>query len=172
MENRGSSRSNGFYVSSPFPTATASGIDNELPSPRLKTSLRTTFLGLAVNAILAAVKNARGDFRPFSCAGGRCTPESLADVLSSIVVWRGVVVAEAPADEDHPYGHGKAEPLAAAVVAIMLITGSGVDWRLEPSARSANRTRGQEPFTLIVLIAVIATKVPVPIRLSRGPIHR
>ena len=47
--------------------------------------------------------------------------ESLADVFSSIVVWRGVVVAAEPEDEDHPYGHGKAEPLAAAVVSTILV---------------------------------------------------
>ena len=40
--------------------------------------------------------------------------DSLADIFGSIIVWRGLVVAETPPDEDHPYGHGKAEPLAAA----------------------------------------------------------
>ena len=47
--------------------------------------------------------------------------ESLADLFSSVIVWRGIVVASAPADEDHPYGHGKAEPIAAAVVSSMLL---------------------------------------------------
>ena len=46
--------------------------------------------------------------------------ESLADLLSSAIVWRGLVVAATPADEDHPYGHGKAEPIAAAMVSTTL----------------------------------------------------
>jgi divalent metal cation (Fe/Co/Zn/Cd) transporter len=39
---------------------------------------------------------------------------------SSLVVWRGLVVVAEPADADHPYGHGKAEPIASAVVAGLL----------------------------------------------------
>lgn len=83
--------------------------------------------------------------------------ESLADILSSIVVWRALVVAEAPPDEDHPYGHGKAEPLAAATVAVMLLIAAGliayhsfrgiIEPRLAPSA-----------WTLLVLIGVMGVK--------------
>ncbi len=83
--------------------------------------------------------------------------ESFADILSSIIVWRGLVVAEVPPDEDHPYGHGKAEPLAAAMVAAMLLLAAGViayhsfrgiiTPRVAPSA-----------WTLFLLVAVIAVK--------------
>jgi cation diffusion facilitator family transporter len=83
--------------------------------------------------------------------------ESQADILSSIVVWRALVVAEAPPDEDHPYGHGKAEPLAAATVAVMLLIAAGliayhsfrgiIEPRLAPSA-----------WTLLVLIGVMGVK--------------
>src|SRR3954462_11409605 len=91
-----------------------------MPMTRLKRSLRTTFLGLGVNACLAVVKMAAG-ILGHSHALVADAVESLADVFSSIVVWRGVVVAAEPEDEDHPYGHGKAEPLAAAVVATILV---------------------------------------------------
>ena len=47
--------------------------------------------------------------------------ESLADVASSLIVWGGVAVAARPADENHPFGHGRAESLAAAVVSVMLL---------------------------------------------------
>src|SRR5258706_13367953 len=43
--------------------------------------------------------------------------ESMSDVVSSIVVYGGLRVAVRPADANHPYGHGKAGPLAALVVA-------------------------------------------------------
>src|SRR5439155_1116044 len=82
---------------------------------RLIRSLRATFLGLAVNTVLAAAKFVAG-ILGHSHALVADAVESLADIFSSIVVWRGLVVAAAPADEDHPYGHGKAEPIAAAPV--------------------------------------------------------
>ena len=46
---------------------------------------------------------------------------SMSDVVSSVIVWIGMKIAGKPADEDHPWGHGKAEPIAAKVVAVLLI---------------------------------------------------
>lgn len=83
--------------------------------------------------------------------------ESLADIFSSIVVWRGLVVAEAPADAQHPYGHGKAEPIAAAIVATtLLLAAVGIFFQavrgiLEPKT-------GPAPFTLLVLLGVVLIK--------------
>src|SRR5262249_7991224 len=83
--------------------------------------------------------------------------ESLADIFSSIIVWRGVVVAAEPADEDHPYGHGKAEPIAAATVATMLLIAAG--WIAVHSFQEiANPHRAPAPFTLAVLLGVICIK--------------
>jgi len=88
---------------------------------RLKRSLRATLMGLAVNVALAISKLLAGIFG-HSHALIADAVESFADIFSSLIVWRGLVVAAEPADEDHPYGHGKAEPLAAAVVATGLVT--------------------------------------------------
>lgn len=127
-----------------------------MPSDRLHRSLRATFLGLAVNVMLTVVKFVAG-FLGHSQALIADAVESLADIFSSIIVWRGVVVAEAPPDEDHPYGHGKAEPLAAATVSVMLLLAAAmiayhsfkgiIQPRVPPSA-----------WTLIVLVAVIVLK--------------
>jgi cation diffusion facilitator family transporter len=118
--------------------------------------LRATFLGLAVNVALTAAKFIAGFFG-HSQALIADAVESLADIFSSIIVWRGMVVAETPPDEDHPYGHGKAEPLAAATVSVMLMLAAAViayhsfrgivEPRVAPSA-----------WTLIVLVAVILVK--------------
>jgi cation diffusion facilitator family transporter len=127
-----------------------------MPGARLKQSLRTTFLGLAVNVALAALKMLAGIFG-HSHALVADAVESLADVFSSIVVWRGVVVAEEPADEDHPYGHGKAEPLAAACVAAMLLVAAG--WIVVGALRAVTEPHPPpKPFTLIVLVVVIVVK--------------
>src|SRR5437879_12341695 len=90
---------------------------------RLKRSLRATLIGLVVNAALTTAKFSAG-ILGHSHALVADAVESLADIFSSLVVWRGLVVAAAPADEEHPYGHGKAEPIAAAVVPTMLLLGS------------------------------------------------
>src|SRR3954471_2760150 len=127
-----------------------------MPTSRLKRSLRTTFLGLATNAVLAIVKLLAGIFG-HSHALVADAVESLADVFSSIVVWRGLVVAAEPADEDHPYGHGKAEPLAAAVVSTMLLIAAV--WIVISSFRAIVTPHPPPaPFTLIVLIIVIVLK--------------
>jgi len=127
-----------------------------VPSNRLQRSLRATFLGLAVNVALSAVKFLAG-ILGHSQALIADAVESLADIFSSIIVWRGLVVAETPPDEDHPYGHGKAEPLAAAGVSVMLLLAAGmiayhslvgiIEPRVAPS-----------PWTLIILVVVIAVK--------------
>ena len=87
---------------------------------RLERSLRAVFLGMAVNAALTATKFAAG-ILGHSHALTADAVESTADILSSLIVWRGLIGAAEPADPEHPYGHGKAEPLAAASVAIMLL---------------------------------------------------
>ena len=91
-----------------------------MPTERLKRSLRATFIGLVVNTILASTKLAAGVVG-HSHALVADAVESLADIFSSVIVWRGLVLAEIPPDEDHPYGHGKAEPIAAAIVSVMLL---------------------------------------------------
>ena len=96
-----------------------------MPSNRLQRSLRATFLGLAANVALSAVKFLAGIFG-HSQALIADAVESLADIFSSIIVWRGLVVAETPPDDEHPYGHGKAEPLAAAIVSAMLLLAAGL----------------------------------------------
>src|SRR3954469_25992417 len=123
---------------------------------RLERSLRVTFLGLLVNAALAAVKIAAGVIG-HSHALVADGVESAADLISSLIVWRGVTLAAEPADAEHPYGHGKAEPLAAAVVSTILIFAAlwivigAIQDILTPHSTPA-------PYTLAVLLIVILIK--------------
>ena len=87
-----------------------------IPKSRLKRGVRLTVIGLLLNTLLAAGKLAAGVLG-HSHALIADAIESMADLFSSMIVWRGLVVAAEPEDEDHPYGHGKAEPIAAAIVA-------------------------------------------------------
>jgi len=127
-----------------------------VPANRLQRSLRATFLGLAVNVLLSAVKFLAGVFG-HSQALIADAVESLADIFSSIIVWRGLVVAETPPDEDHPYGHGKAEPLAAAAVSVMLLLAAV--WIAYHSLVGIIEPRvAPSPWTLIILVVVILVK--------------
>jgi cation diffusion facilitator family transporter len=127
-----------------------------MPIDRLKRSLRVTLLGLAVNTLLAGIKLVAG-ILGHSHALIADGIESLSDVFSSLVVWRAVVVAAAPADEDHPYGHGKAEPIAAALVSVMMLIAAG--WiTIQAFRQIATPHAPPAPFTLIVLVAVIVVK--------------
>ena len=86
---------------------------------RAEASARLVVRGMALNLTLAAVKFAGG------ILGGTYAliadgVESLLDVFSSALVWAGFRVAARPPDENHPYGHGKAEPLAAMAVGLIV----------------------------------------------------
>jgi cation diffusion facilitator family transporter len=123
---------------------------------RLKRSLRVTLVGLVVNAVLTGAKFTAG-ILGHSHALIADAVESLADIFSSIIVWRAVVVASEPEDEDHPYGHGKAEPLAAATIATLLLV-AGVSIAVQAFRGIAHPHPVPAPFTLIVLVGVICIK--------------
>lgn len=109
-----------------------------------------------MNTVLTAAKYTAG-FLGGSHALIADGVESSADILSSLVVWRGVTLAHEPPDPEHPYGHGKAEPIAAAIVSIMMLLAAiGI---IAKSAAQLTKPRGKpEAFTLLVLIAVIVIK--------------
>ncbi len=131
---------------------------------RLKRGLRATLLGLAVNVILAATKFVAG-FLGHSHALIADATESFADIFNSLVIWRGIVVAAEPPDKEHPYGHSKAEPLAAAFGAVMLLLaafwiGCKAAFNIYDFFDPHNSFH-REPvrsFTLVVLVVVIAVK--------------
>lgn len=87
--------------------------------PSLK-AIRTTQLGIIVSIILVILKATSG-YLGHSYALIADATETGADVLSSALLWIGLRIAMKPADEGHPYGHGKAEPLASIVISIFLM---------------------------------------------------
>lgn len=123
---------------------------------RLGRGVRVTLLGIVINSLLAAGKifaGVTGHSQALIADG----IESLADIFSSLVVWRGLVIAAAPTDDDHPYGHGKAEAIAAGIVAMMLI--SAAVWIGVQSVHQILIPH-QTPaaYTLAVLLVVVVIK--------------
>jgi cation diffusion facilitator family transporter len=83
--------------------------------------------------------------------------ESGADVLSGLVVLFGLKLAVKPPDADHPYGHGKAEPIAAIVVGGSLLVAAGtIIFESLHQIRTPHPL--PKPYTLVVLAGVLIVK--------------
>ena len=123
---------------------------------RRQRSVHAAALGLITNSVLACVKLAAGILGN-SYALVADAIESFADIISSIIVWRGVVIADRPADADHPYGHGRAETLAAAAVSLMLVGAAGLIL-VQASREIFTPHHAPKPFTLCVLLGVVCIK--------------
>lgn len=122
----------------------------------IRAAIRAAQVGLVVNALLAAVKLAAG-ILGHTYALVADAVESTSDIVASLVVWGGLHIAAQPADENHPYGHGKAEALAAAVVSLMLIVAAlGIAAEAVTMIRAPHRP--PEPWTLGVLVGVVLVK--------------
>jgi cation diffusion facilitator family transporter len=119
--------------------------------------IRSAQLGLLVNALLAGVKLVSG-LVGNSYALVADAIESTADVMSSLIVWGGLVIAAQPPDEDHPYGHGKAESLAGAAVALMLL-GAAIGIAVEAVQEIRSPHGPPAAWTLAVLVSVMIVKL-------------
>ncbi|MEK6642455.1 MAG: cation diffusion facilitator family transporter [Planctomycetota bacterium] len=115
-----------------------------------------SLLGVVTNVALAMIKLLAGVLGN-SYALIADAVESTADILSSMIVWSGLRIAAAPADERHPYGRGKAESLAGVVVALMLITAS-IGIAIQAIREILKPHHLPAAFTLWVLIGVIVVK--------------
>ncbi len=83
--------------------------------------------------------------------------ESTSDIASSLIVYGGLKIASIPPDEDHPYGHGKAEPLAAMLVAFALLT-AALAIIIQSIREIQTPHHAPAPFTLYILIGVVIVK--------------
>src|SRR2546426_3748950 len=137
----------------------------ELPLERYGRGMRASIFGLAVNLVLALGKLAAGMLGHSHALVADAT-ESLGDVFGSLIVWRGLKIAARPPDPEHPYGHGKAEPIAAALVAVLLMM-AGVGIAIQSMIEIRSPREGPAAFTLIVLLIVIAIKEGLFQRLHR-----
>ena len=118
--------------------------------------MRSTLIGIGVNLVLAAIKGTAG-IVGHSYALVADAVESTMDIASSLIVWMGLRYSIKPPDENHPYGHGKAEPLAGMAVSLALFAAAaGVAIQSVREIRVPHHAPAS--FTLIVLVAVIAIK--------------
>jgi cation diffusion facilitator family transporter len=126
------------------------------PSGNLQTGARIALVGMLINLVFAAAKILGGLFGNayVLIADGI---ESALDIAGSFVIWGGLKLAARPPDKTHPYGHGKAEPIAAVIVACgVLAAATGL--AIQSVREIFTPHHGPAPFTLAILIVVIFVK--------------
>lgn len=121
-----------------------------------QTAINTTYFSLAGNTMLALVKGLAGFFGN-SYALIADAIESTTDIFSSLLVLFGIKYSSRPADDNHPYGHGRAEPLITFLVVGFLIA-SAVIIAYESILNIQTPHQLPKPWTLIVLGTIIIWK--------------
>lgn len=83
--------------------------------------------------------------------------ESASDIFSSLITWAGFQLSLKPADDNHPYGHGKVESLAGMFSGSALFVAAGV---IAYNSIHEILTPHHAPawFTLPVLVVVVIVK--------------
>jgi len=121
-----------------------------------QTGARFALFGLIVNVLLAVAKifaGAIGHAYVLIADG----IESALDVGGSIVIWGGLTVAARPPDRTHPYGHGKAEPIAAVIVAVGVLA-AAIGLAIQSVREIFLPHHAPAPWTLAVLVVAVIVK--------------
>lgn len=123
---------------------------------RARRGIGAARIALGVNAVMVVVKVTTG-LVGNSYALVADGVESTLDIFSSLIVWRGLSVASREADDEYHFGYGKAESVAAAGVAIMLLL-AALGISIEAVREIVTPHHVPEPYTLLVLVGVVAVK--------------
>lgn len=125
-------------------------------SDKVKEAIKTSYISIIGNGVLAVVKFLAGFFGN-SYALIADAIESTTDVFSSFLVLLGLRYASKPADENHPYGHGRVEPLITfAIVGFLIVSATVIAYESIENIRTPHEI--PEPYTLIILAAIIIIK--------------
>ena len=123
---------------------------------KVQEAIKTSYLSILGNALLAIIKGVTGIFGN-SYALIADAIESTTDVFSSLLVLLGLKYASKPADENHPYGHGKVEPLVTfLVVGFLVISATVIVYESIEHIQTPHKV--PEPYTLLVLAGIIIIK--------------
>jgi cation diffusion facilitator family transporter len=121
-----------------------------------ETAVKATYFSIISNASLAIIKWLAGYFGN-SYALIADAIESTTDIFASFLVLFGIKYSNRPADKNHPYGHGRAEPLITFLVVGFLIA-SAVIIAHESWVNIHTPHDLPKPFTLFILGAIIIWK--------------
>ena len=121
-----------------------------------QTAVKATYFSIVGNTCLAVIKGIAGVFGN-SYALIADAIESTTDIFSSFLVLFGIKYSNRPADANHPYGHGRAEPLVTFLVVGFLITSATII-AYESISNIGIPHELPKSWTLIVLGAIIIWK--------------
>jgi len=119
-------------------------------------AIRTIYFSIIGNTSLALIKGFAGFFGN-SYALIADAIESTTDIFSSLLVLFGLKYAKRPADKNHPYGHGKIEPLITFIVVAFLVTSATII-AYESIQHIQTPHKTPKSWTLIVLGCIILWK--------------
>lgn len=131
-------------------------MSNNNPIKSAEKGIRSTLIGIITSIFLAIIKGTAGILGN-SYALVADAIESTSDVFTSIIVLAGLKIASKPRDMNHPYGHGKAEPIAGMIVASALFI-AAIIIIVQSIHEIITPHHAPASFTLLVLIAVVITK--------------
>jgi cation diffusion facilitator family transporter len=121
-----------------------------------QTAVKATYFSIVGNTCLAIIKGIAGVFGN-SYALIADAIESTTDIFASFLVLFGIKYSNRPADANHPYGHGRVEPLITFLVVGFLITSASIiAYESVINIRTPHEL--PKPWTLIVLGAIIIWK--------------
>src|SRR5690606_9551495 len=127
-----------------------------MDSANNKAAVKASYFSILGNSLLAIIKAITGIFGN-SYALIADAIESTTDVFASLLVLFGLKYSTRPADENHPYGHGKVEPLITfAVVGFLIVSATIIAYESIAHIRTPHEV--PKPYTLIVLAAIVITK--------------
>lgn len=119
-------------------------------------AIKTTWFSIVGNSVLAIVKGLAGIFG-HSYALIADAIESTTDVFSSLLILFGLKISNKPPDKNHPYGHGKIEPLVTFIVGAFLVVSATII-SYESIENILTPHKNPKSWTLILLAVIILAK--------------
>ena len=120
--------------------------------------IRTSWIGIAANVLLAGFKAAVGILAS-SVAIVMDAVNNLSDALSSVITIVGTKLSQRPADRKHPFGFGRIEYFSAIIIAVIVLS-AGITSLIESVKKIFDPTEpSYTTTTLVVIVVAIVVKL-------------
>ena len=120
--------------------------------------IRTSWIGIVANVLLAGFKAAVGIFAS-SVAIVMDAVNNLSDALSSVITIVGTKLSQRPADRKHPFGFGRIEYFSAIIIAVIVLS-AGITSLIESVKKIFDPTEPEyTTTTLVVIVVAIVVKL-------------
>ncbi|MBP3894566.1 MAG: cation transporter [Atopobiaceae bacterium] len=132
--------------------------DESVALDRERQIVRTSYIGIAGNVVLAAFKAAVGGLTG-SIAIVLDAVNNLSDALSSLITIIGTRLASRPADRNHPFGYGRIEYMSAIVIASIVLAAGVTSLRESVTAIIEPSVPSYDMISILILVVAVIAKV-------------